>query len=149
MADDVVEMSEQVKNYQVEEQIGHLMRRAHQRASSIFQSNMGSNQTTPTQFAALSKLNDLGEVSQNRLGRLTAMDTATIQGVTRRLAEREFVETKADVSDKRRVLLQLTDKGRELIFKLTPIGITVSKETLEPLSVEEREIVCKLLKKLS
>lgn len=138
-----------VENYQVEEQIGHLLRRAHQRASSIFQTRIGGAQITPTQFAALAKLHDLKEVSQNRLGRLTAMDPATIQGVTRRLIDRGLVATKADDADKRRLLLQLTEKGVALIADLIPGGVEVSRETLAPLSDDEREIICKLLKKLS
>ena len=41
---------------------------------------MGPFDVTPTQFAALAKLDDAGPVSQNELGRLTAMDPATIWG---------------------------------------------------------------------
>lgn len=149
MIDDDVLMAGLADEYQVEEQIGHLLRRAHQRASSIFQARIGGSQITPTQFAALAKLYDLKEVSQNRLGRLTAMDPATIQGVTRRLIDRGLVEAKADISDKRRLILQLSEAGAALIAELIPSGIGVTRETLAPLSVEEREIICKLLKKLS
>ena len=67
----------------LEEQAGHILRRAHQRHAAIFQELIGDSQLTPLQFAALARLRDLGEVSQNQLGRLTAMDAATMQGVTR------------------------------------------------------------------
>ena len=63
--------------YVLEEQAGHLLRRAHQRHTAIFQENIPDGQLTPLQFAALVKLHDLGEVSQNQLGRLIAMDAAT------------------------------------------------------------------------
>ena len=65
--------------YVLEEQAGHLLRRAHQRHSAIFQATIGDDQLTPLQFAALMKLSDVGETSQNLLGRLTAMDAATMQ----------------------------------------------------------------------
>ena len=45
---------------------------------------------TPTQWAALAKLREVGDCSQNHLGRLTAMDAATIKGVIDRLTGRGF-----------------------------------------------------------
>ena len=64
-----------------------MLRRAHQKATGIFNAVMGEFGVTPTQFAALAKLHDVGRVSQNELGRLTAMDPATIWGVVNRLCE--------------------------------------------------------------
>ncbi|MFM8991008.1 MAG: COX15/CtaA family protein, partial [Alphaproteobacteria bacterium] len=43
------------------------------------------------------RLRELGDTTQNQLGRLTAMDPATIQGVVRRLVARGLVE-RTDVS---------------------------------------------------
>lgn len=144
-----VENSRSIDDYQVEEHIGHLLRRAHQRASSIFQSYMGHVQITPTQFAALTKLRDEGELSQNHLGRLTAMDPATIQGVTRRLIDRGLVQIRPDETDKRRMLLRLTDTGLELTEDIIPFGFDITDDTLEPLSPEEQELFLRLLTKIS
>ena len=66
--------------YVLEKQVGHLLRRAHQRASAIFAELIGEDRLTPLQYAVLVKVHDLGSVTQNRLGRLTAMDRATITG---------------------------------------------------------------------
>ena len=49
--------------YRLEAQVGHLLRRAHQRASATFAKHIGDPQITPTQFAALVKLADEGELS--------------------------------------------------------------------------------------
>ncbi|WP_169568482.1 MarR family winged helix-turn-helix transcriptional regulator [Sneathiella limimaris] len=137
------------ESYRVEEQIGFLLRKAHQKASSIFQSQFSDYQITPTQYSAMCKLKDEGELSQNHLGRLTAMDPATIQGVTRRLIERGLVETRADEIDKRRMQLRLTQAGSDLIDTLIEKGRIVTKKTMSPLSEEERETFLSLLKKLS
>ena len=59
---------------QLDEQTGHLIRRAHQRASSILLSEMEDEQLTPAQSFALSRLYERGKLSQNHLGRLAAMD---------------------------------------------------------------------------
>ena len=44
--------------YVLEDQVGHLLRRAHQRHAAIFQEMIGDAQLTPLQFAALVKLGD-------------------------------------------------------------------------------------------
>lgn len=138
-----------IDDYHVEMHIGHLLRRAHQRASAIFQSYMGYEQITPTQFAALVKLRDEGEISQNHLGRLTAMDPATIQGVIRRLMDRGLIETRPDENDRRRMLLRLSERGLALTEQLIPHGFDISDETLAPLTDDEKEQIIALLRKIS
>ena len=136
------------RHYRLEDQVGHLLRRAHQRASVLFLGHFGAARLTPTQFAALARLYDAGEVSQNRLGRLTAMDPATIQGVIRRLAERALIADRPDPRDRRRTLLRLTTAGRALVVGLLGAGFAVSDETLAPLSAAERETFLGLLRRL-
>ena len=69
--------------FHLEEHVGFLLRRAHQRHVALFLEAVETHALTPTQFAALYKAVEVGRVTQNRLGRLTAMDPATIQGVVR------------------------------------------------------------------
>ena len=85
----------------LDDSIGHLIRRAHQRASATFMTILADHHFTPTQFFAMARLRERGQLSQNRLGRLTAMDPATIQGVTRRLYDRGYIERAPDPSDRR------------------------------------------------
>lgn len=136
-------------DYVLEDQIGHLLRRAHQRATAIFLAELGEKfSVTPTQYAALVKLHDLGEISQNRLGRLTAMDPATIQGVIKRLEERRLIERSGDPEDRRRTTLRLSPAGEELVVAMIPNGVKVSEATLAPLDAAERETLLALLRRL-
>ena len=135
--------------YRLEDQVGHLLRRAHQRATAIFQATIGDKRITPTQYAALVKLHDEGELSQNLLGRLTAMDPATIQGVTRRLKARRLVAVRPDPNDRRRSLLRLSEPGIGLIEALIPNGPAVSAATLDPLSPADRKTFLALLKRIT
>ncbi|SLN26929.1 MarR family winged helix-turn-helix transcriptional regulator [Oceanibacterium hippocampi] len=134
--------------YVLEEQIGHLLRRAHQRATAVFQSTIGEDNLTPTQYAVLSKLYAHGELSQNHLGRLTAMDPATTMNLIRRLRARDLVATRRDPDDGRRVLLQLTDSGEDLFLRHYGNGFVVSERILEPLDAAEQATLLALLKKL-
>ena len=135
-------------DYRLEQQVGFLLRRAQQRHTAIFAARIGRHQLTPTQFATLAKIFDEGTVSQNKLGRLTAMDPATMQGVIARLLDRGFLARTPDPEDRRRAILRLTDAGRAAFLDSAPNGKTITKETLAPLDAKERATFLRLLSKL-
>ncbi len=132
----------------LDEQAGHLLRRAHQRASAIFLSELSDVGLTPAQFFAMARLHEMGEVSQNHLGRLVAMDPATIQGVVRRLIDRGLLKRKPDPSDKRRIIPRLTPAGRKVVTRLMDNARRVDDTILAPLAPEERDQFLALLKRL-
>lgn len=136
-------------DYVLEQQAGHLLRRAHQRHAAIFQGLIGDSQLTTLQFASLVRLRDLGEVSQNQLGRLTAMDAATMQGVIKRLGGRGLIARRPDPDDRRRLILSLSDAGRDLVTDVVANGIRITEETLAPLSAAEQRIFLQLLAKIA
>jgi DNA-binding MarR family transcriptional regulator len=135
-------------DYVLEEQIGYLLRRAHQRASAIFQETMTEG-LTPPQFAALVKVRDFGTVSQNRLGRSVAMDPATSQGVTQRLLAKNLISRKDDPEDRRRTLLSLTPEGEAMVQRLIPLGKKITAETLETLKPEDQKRLLELLTRIT
>ena len=100
-------------SFRLDEQIGFLLRRATQRHASVF-SDLMIEGLTPTQFAALAKLYECGPLSQNHLGRLTAMDVATIKGVVGRLLKRGYVKVAKDLADRRRSKISLTNEGERV-----------------------------------
>jgi DNA-binding MarR family transcriptional regulator len=133
----------------LESKAAYVIRRAHQRASALFLARFGESQLTPTQYFAMARLLEIGPLSQNRLGRLAAMDPATIQGVIRRLVERGLIERLPDPNDRRRMTLTLTPEGESLISSLAQTAEVVDEEILKPLSDEERQTFLRLLKKLA
>jgi DNA-binding MarR family transcriptional regulator len=134
--------------YVLEEQVGFLLRCAHQSATEDFNSVMGRFGVTPTQFAALAKLDDLGSVSQNALGRLTRMDPATISGVIGRLIARGLVRQSPHARDARRVLLALTPSGRAAVLDMKAVAAEVSRRTLGRLSLAEADALVMALAKI-
>ena len=134
--------------YVLEKQVGHLLRRAHQRASAIFAELIEEDHLTPLQYAVLVKVHDLGSVTQNRLGRLTAMDRATIKGVVERLRDRDLIAREPDPANRRRIVWRLTAAGEAMVARTIPRGGRISERTLEPLSPEERWVFLSLLERL-
>ncbi|GIK98886.1 MAG: transcriptional regulator [Alphaproteobacteria bacterium] len=133
--------------YRLEEQVGFLLRRATQRHVAIFSARLGED-LTPMQWAALAKLYELGPTSQNRLGRNTAMDGATIKGVVDRLMGRGLMETRADPEDGRRRVVTLTESGQRLVKRCLSGAVAATDETLAPLTPSERNQLLGLLRKL-
>jgi DNA-binding MarR family transcriptional regulator len=133
--------------YRLQDQIGFVLRRAHQRHVAVFALRIAD--LTPPQFAALAKLYDIGVTSQNQLGSTVAMDAATIKGVIERLKARGLVEVEKHESDKRRLMVMLTAEGRETVARLIPLAREISAETLSPLSPREAATLVKLLSKIA
>lgn len=135
------------EDYKLEDQVGFLLRIAGQRHAAIFQ-NLAPHGLTPTQFAALVRLLEMGECSQNELGRRTAMDVATIKGVADRLRAKGFVEMRPDLVDRRRAVLSVAPDHEDLVETLHDAGRRISEETLKPLSASEARTLLRLLRKI-
>ena len=131
----------------LDEQVGFLLRQVNQRHTTIFVERMIES-LTPTQWAALAKLYERGPLSQNLLGRLTAMDAATVKGVVDRLTARGFTVGQPDPDDGRRLQIALTKAGREVVERGMPVALAITEETLAPLSAPERRTLLKLLDRM-
>ena len=133
--------------YRLDEQVGYLLRKANQRHLAIFAKAIPD--LTPPQFAALARLAEIGQASQNQLGQSIAMDAATVKGVIDRLKARGLVELSNHGSDRRRRVVSLTAAGRATVEALLPLGGAVSDETLAPLNPREAATLLKLLARLT
>ena len=134
--------------FTVENHIGFLLRRAHQRHVALFSAGMAHVELTPTQFTALLKAVELGRITQNHLGRLAAMDPATIQGVVRRLTARGLMRRGPDKMDRRTAVLEPTEAGVALIASVVSCARKAHELALAPLSAAERIQVMTLLRKM-
>ncbi|WP_158967051.1 MarR family winged helix-turn-helix transcriptional regulator [Chachezhania sediminis] len=133
--------------YVLDEQVGYLLRLASQRHAVIFQSHIPD--LTPTQFSTLLRISEHGQLSQNHLGRLAAMDVATIKGVVDRLKAKGLVRSLPDPNDKRRASITLTAEGEATIDRLKRDGSVITADTLAPLKPTEQKTFLALLKRLT
>jgi DNA-binding MarR family transcriptional regulator len=136
------------KPYHLDEQIGFILRQVSQRHAALFSAGIGDD-LTATQWAVLAKLQERGPCSQNRLGRRTAMDAATIKGVVDRLGKRGLIETRPDPEDGRRLEVALTAAGHAAADRIAANAHRITEETLAPLTDAEQATLIALLRKLS
>ena len=136
------------RSYVLDNQVGHLLRRAQQRHLSIFAAHMTEG-LTAQQFATLAKLYEVGPSTQNSLGRQTGMDNATINGVVARLADRGLVLREPLPEDRRMLRISLSPEGVRCVARALPLAQEITRLTLAPLSRGERATLLRLLRKIS
>ena len=141
-------LTDTLADFAVEDHIGFLLRRAHQRHVSLFTAALADSELTPTQFTALLKTVQWGRITQNHLGRQTAMDPATIQGVVQRLIARDLICRSRDPMDRRTAVLEPTAAGIALIERVVACARYAHEAALSPLSPEEQTQVVALLRKM-
>lgn len=128
--------------------MGFLLRLASQRHSAIFQAEM-AHDLTPTQFAILMRLAEVGSGSQNHLGRLTGMDVATAKGVVDRLHAKGLVTISPDPNDGRLRIIELSPAAKSLVPELKAIGRAITAQTLAPLDGDDATALTQLLRKIT
>ncbi len=133
--------------YTLDAQVGFVLRKVSQRHTGLFAGLIGED-ITPMQWAVMAKLAERGPLSQNRLGRETAMDAATVKGVVDRLTKRGILSSAADPDDQRLLIVSLSSTGQALVQRLVPKAQAITEATLAPLEATERQQLFSLLAKL-
>ncbi len=145
----LVETGLALPRYPLDGSAGHLLRRAVQRHQALFQERANGLGLTAPQFAALTKLAELRSATQNRLGRLVAMDSATIQGVMKRLVMRGLVRTDRDPMDRRTLVLVMTPAGDVAVTDARAAGAAANGALMAGLDETERAQLIGLLRRVT
>lgn len=99
-------------------------------------------------FAVLAALADFGPHSQRDLSARLNVDVSDMAKVIDQLAVDARIDRVRDEADRRRVLVSLTDRGRELLAELQREAADVDRELLSGLSARERKQLRALLLKV-
>ena len=138
-----------VSDYALEKQIGHLLRRAYQRHTAIFQREIPDVELTSVQFAVMTAIRKLGTAPIVQISHETAIDHATLRDVVSRLKKRGLVQIVQDKADRRQRLVSITPEGKALIEATIPVAKQVTELTLAPLDECERVAALHILTKLA
>jgi DNA-binding MarR family transcriptional regulator len=89
------------------------------------------------------------KVSPGELADILCVHPSTLTGVLRRLIERRLIASRQDPGDRRRALLSLTEKGRELDRHSEGTAEAGVRRTLAGLSGREIQATARFLRKLA
>jgi len=96
-------------------------------------------------FRVLAALAEFGPASQAAVGRHAEMDRSDVTATVTELAHAGLVERAADVGDRRRNVVTITDAGVSRLRELDGILMAVQDEVLAPLSAAERSVLTGML----
>ena len=119
--------------------VAQLLRRALQRADSVFAQSVGPHALTRSQFDVLNAVKQSGGgVTQNALVELTGTDRSSMADLVARLVKRGWLRRRRADHDKRANAVQLTAKG-ESVFAAAELAARQTADLLlAPLSQAER-----------
>ena len=130
-------------------EVGHLLRRANQFAMSNARKVLGPYRVTPTQYAVLRGLNELGPSIQRRLALHVGLEPSNVHGMLKRMQTMKLVSISVDSESHRTDLVSLTKSGKNLVNELNPLFVQHDKDLIALLSGEERKYFMTALKKFA
>lgn len=128
------------------DQPGHLLRRAHQIASGVFDDLVGPS-VTPAQYAILRMVHEQPGIDQVSLARRIGLDTSTTALAAARLQSRGILERSVSETDRRLLRLTLTAEGEALLTSTVNGVHAMREQLLSSLAPDEREVFMGLLRK--
>ncbi len=131
----------------MEQRPGHLIRRVHQIHDALWSSRV-SQDATPTQFAVLSVIHQLGSCDQTTAARVASLDTSTAGSVILRLIDRGWLRAESSPVDRRRNLLRLTPEGERSHARLQEAASSLTDDLVAPLAPQDRLHLVELLQRV-
>jgi DNA-binding MarR family transcriptional regulator len=117
----------------------HLLHRAGQCASDIFQSEMNGEDLTPRQYAVLVAVAQNEGVSQTLLVEKTGVDRSTLADIVRRMLKKGLLQRRRTKEDARAYSVKLTEEGWKVLKTTDPLAKRVDDKILAVLPGTQRE----------
>ncbi len=99
-------------------------------------------------LAALRRQDEPFCLTPGRLQELVMISSGGLSNRINRLEKRALITRLPDPSDRRGVIVQLTEKGLKLIEEVAPCHLSVESEIVQNLTEEEQKTLASLLKKI-
>lgn len=128
----------------LQDEPGHLIRRAHQLAVSVFHDCHG-RQITPVQYVILRALQDTPGIDQVTLADKVALDTSTTADIATRLEAKGWIVR--ELLARRQRSLSLTSEGEAVIAAMMPNVAVMNRRVLQALEPSEQAEFLRLLRK--
>jgi DNA-binding MarR family transcriptional regulator len=117
----------------------HLLHRAGQCASDIFQGEMATGDLTPRQYAVLVAVSQNEGLSQTHLVEKTGVDRSTLADIVRRMLKKGLLQRRRTKEDARAYSVKLTEEGWKVLKAADPLARRVDDKILAVLPGQQRE----------
>jgi MarR family transcriptional regulator, 2-MHQ and catechol-resistance regulon repressor len=116
----------------------------HKRAANLF----SKGGLTTAQFAVLETLYHKGDLTINEIIKSILSTSGNITVVICNLEKEQLVERYSNPEDKRSCLISITEKGKNKVEEIFPEHLKDLEYSFEDLSVEEKQLLINLFKKI-
>lgn len=89
------------------------------------------------------------QLSAKDITDITIMDKVSVSRAVQRLIQSDRVQANADVDDRRRQILMLTDAGRDVFHTVVPLALGYEAQLLNRISDQERRMLSQIVEKLN
>lgn len=136
-----------MKTTPYEDSLSFLFNRVHMLSLALLRRDLQKKQgdVTPEQLHLMSRIRERGGINQKQLGELTFKDRPNITRIVRLLKKKGFIETRPDEGNKKANLLFLTEAGKDIMARCTPVVSNNWDRRYEGLSAEETMALRKIL----
>jgi DNA-binding MarR family transcriptional regulator len=131
--------------YDIENSIGFLLAKAHQRGWALFSEEISRYELTPPQFSVLAFLWQQDGLTQTELSEKAQIDRTTLGGLIDRLEKIGMVQRRAHPSDRRAHLVYLTEKGSSQSSELSALATKVLDRFVGSLSRKDQQDLVRML----
>lgn len=132
-------MAREMPNNRLERSPLHLLHRAGQCAGEVFQTELGSGDLTPRQFAVLLTVSQNEGLSQTHLVERTGIDRSTLADIVRRMLKKGLLQRRRTREDARAYAVKLTEEGMRVLKSADPLTRRVDERILSSLPASQRE----------
>ncbi len=122
--------------------------RASESVAAATSTDLANYDLSVSQFGVLEALFHLGGMCQKELAKKILKSGGNMTMVLGNLEKRGLVKRTRDEEDSRKVIVELSQKGRELISQIFPSHVNLIEKVMSELSEQEQELLNKLCKKL-
>lgn len=129
----------EVSTVRLEKSPIHILHRAGQCASDVFQSEMGGGDLTPRQYAVLVTVSQFEGLSQTHLVERTGIDRSTLADIVRRMLKKGLLQRRRTKEDARAYAVKLTEEGWRTLRAAEPVSKRVDEKILSALPGPQRE----------
>ena len=139
----------QVSTYTAQMSVGYLVKRAHSLMLDIMEPVIEQRGFSFVQYVVMSALRDGIAMNPKVICTQFRHDSGALTRIIDQLAERGLLERVRRDRDRRKVELQLTPAGREIIESIIPLVVDKLNEVLVDFSKAEVQELLRLLVKLN
>jgi MarR family transcriptional regulator, transcriptional regulator for hemolysin len=137
-----------IENYNFDESLGFLVHTLSTKMKQALEVNLKTKDLTTYQFGALMQVYKSGALTQKEISEFIYTDEPSTARLMNRLEEKGFIKRTADEKDKRKKVISLTPKGRELLNEILPYALEVGNRFASKISEQENKTLYELLLKV-